>query len=282
MNLSRCQYTLIPLLAFGLASSLFAQTFIKLTSGNVVTDAGNSHGMAWGDYDGDGNLDLFVANAGGLNNFLYHNNGDGTFTTITTGSIVNDGGNSTACAWGDYDNDGHLDLFVANAFESNFLYHNNGDGTFTKITSGNIVTDIGASYGCAWGDYDKDGYLDLYVASSGGTFLYHNNGDGTFSKITTGTLATDVQNSASCAWADYDNDGWLDLFVAKGLNQTDILYHNNGDGSFTKVTTGGVVVSATHSVGCAWGDYDNDGFLDLYVANRLQPSLLFHNNGNGT
>src|SRR5947207_853280 len=150
MNLFRCQYAVILLLAFGFTTSLFAQHFIPITSGNVVTDAGNSHGMAWGDYDGDGYVDLFVANASGLNNFLYHNNGDGTFTKITTGSIVNDSGNSTSCAWGDYDNDGHLDLFVANAFESNFLYHNNGDGTFTKITSGAIVSDGGASYGSAW------------------------------------------------------------------------------------------------------------------------------------
>ncbi|MEO8426498.1 MAG: FG-GAP-like repeat-containing protein [Verrucomicrobiota bacterium] len=287
MNLSRCQSTVIFLLALGLTRPLSAQSFTQITSGNVVTDAGNSHGMAWGDYDGDGNLDLFVANAGGLNNFLYHNNGDGTFTKITTGTVVNDGGNSTSCAWGDYDNDGHLDLFVANAFESNFLYHNNGNGTFAKVTSGAIVTDVGGWYGCAWGDYDNDGYIDLYVANATGpNMLYHNNRDGTFSKVTGGSIVTDNPPSNSCAWGDYDNDGWLDLFVARGLNQDNSLYHNSGDGTFTKVTTGGIVVSGSHSTGCAWGDYDNDGYLDLYVPNRLQPgplqpSFLFHNNGNG-
>jgi hypothetical protein len=121
--------------------------------------------MAWGDYDGDGNLDLFVANASGLNNFLYHNNGDGTFTKITSGSVVNDGGNSTGCAWGDYDNDGHLDLFVANAFESSFLYHNNGNGPFQ-----NHFGQHRHRHWCVLrclGDYDNDGYLDLYVASGG-------------------------------------------------------------------------------------------------------------------
>src|SRR6185369_9103689 len=116
-----------------------------------------------------------------------------SFTPITSGNVVTDGGVSASCAWGDYDNDGHLDLFVANLGQNNFLYHNNGDGTFTKITTGNIVTDVGWSLGCAWGDYDNDGYLDLYVASSGGKLFYHNNGDGTFSKITTGIVATDNQ-----------------------------------------------------------------------------------------
>jgi uncharacterized repeat protein (TIGR01451 family) len=272
----------LVLVGITLLPSLWSQSFTKLTSGNVVTDAGNSHGMAWGDYDGDGNLDLFVANWGGLNNFLYHNNGDGTFTKITTGSVVNDGGNSTSCTWGDYDNDGHLDLFVANAYESNFLYHNNGNGTFAKVTSGAIVTDVGGWYGCGWGDYDNDGYVDLYVANAtGANMLYHNNRDGTFSKVTAGNVVTE-NTSHTCAWADYDNDGWLDLFVGKGANQADALYHNSGDGTFTKVTTGGIVISGSSSVGCAWGDYDNDGYVDLYVANRLQPGFLFHNNGNGT
>jgi len=282
MNSHPRLYPLVFLLALSLTNPLFAQSFTPITSGNVVTDGGDSNAMAWGDYDGDGFVDLFVANVSGQNNFLYHNNGNGTFTKITTGSIVNDGGVSASCAWGDYDNDGHLDLFVANLGQNNFLYHNNGDGTFTKITTGNIVTDVGWSLGCAWGDYDNDGYLDLYVASSGGKLFYHNNGDGTFSKITTGIVATDNQGSVSCAWGDYDNDGWLDLFVAKGANQDDVLYHNNGDGTFTKVTNGGIVVSGSSSVGSAWGDYDNDGYLDLYVANRQLQSILYHNNRDGT
>ncbi|MBI3417565.1 MAG: VCBS repeat-containing protein [Verrucomicrobia bacterium] len=258
-------------------------TFTKITTGSVVTDVGNSQGIAWGDYDGDGNLDLFVSNALGLNNFLYHNNGDGTFTKVTSGSVVNDGGNSTGCAWGDYDNDGFPDLFVCNAYENNFLYHNNGDGTFTKVTTGNVVTDGGASYGCAWGDYDNDGYLDLYVANAPGpNFLYHNNGDGTFSRVLTGAIATDIQDSIGCAWGDYDDDGYLDLFVANGTNQNNALYHNNGDGTFTKITTGAIVGDAGYSVGCAWGDYDNDGLLDMYVANRLGNNFLYRNNGDGT
>ena len=127
-------------------------------------------------------MDLFVANYENQNNFLYRNNGDGTFTKITTGDIVTDGGQSVGSGWGDYDNDGDLDLFVTNRWgEDNFLYSNNGDGTFTKVTTGNIVTDGSYSGGGSWGDYDNDGDLDLFVANGGGSsqnnFLYANNGN---------------------------------------------------------------------------------------------------------
>src|SRR6266566_2779405 len=109
------------------------------------------HGAVWGDYDNDGYLDLFVSVGLGGNDLLYRNHGDGTFSKITSGPPVQSGGNSRGCAWGDYDNDGYLDLFVANEQnQNNFLFHNNGDGTFSKITSGNIANDGGASYGCAW------------------------------------------------------------------------------------------------------------------------------------
>jgi hypothetical protein len=261
-------------------------TFTKITAGIPVTSGGSSRGCAWGDYDNDGFIDLFVSNERGQKNFLFHNSGDGNFTKVVSGSIVTDGGYSTGCAWGDYDNDGYLDLFVPNYNENNFLYHNNGDGTFTKITTGRVVTDGGNSYGCAWGDYDNDGYLDLFVANlNQRNFLYHNNSDGTFTKIASGQIVTDVGYSWGAAWADYDNDGFLDLFVANGPpngpGQNDFLYHNNGDGTFTKITTGSLVNDAAIGDGCAWGDYDNDGFLDLFVTNlNDQNNLLYRNNGN--
>jgi hypothetical protein len=261
-------------------------SFTKITSGPVVQSGGNSRGCAWGDYDNDGYLDLFVANEQGQNNFLFHNNGDGTFTRILSGSIVNDGGASYGCAWGDYDNDGFLDLFVANLNQNNFLYHNNRDGTFTRITSGRIVNDGGASQGCAWGDYDNDGFLDLFVANrSQKNFLYHNEGNGVFTAITNGSIVNDVGYSWSPAWIDYDNDGNLDLFVSNGpgsgAGQNNFLYHNNGDGTFTRVTTGVIVSDAANSDGCAWGDYNNDGFLDLFVSNlNDQNNLLYRNDGN--
>ena len=167
-----------------------------------------------------------------------------TFTKITTGDIVNDGGDSYGSSWIDFDNDGYLDLFVINGRDSipmnNFLYHNNGDGTFTRITTGDIVNDGGNSYSSTWGDYDNDGYLDLFVANSVQNFLYHNNGDSTFTKITTGSIVNDVGNSIGQSWCDYDNDGDLDLFLANN-NENNALYSNNGDGTFTKITTGVVV-----------------------------------------
>jgi enediyne biosynthesis protein E4 len=168
--------------------------FTLLTNSTVLTNKANGVACAWGDYDNDGFLDLFVSNFYEQNNFLYHNNGDGTFTSITNSPATLDGGTSVGCAWGDYDNDGWLDLFVANlgpvnsntvtsiAPENNFLYHNNGDGTFTKITTGSLVNDLGHSTGCAWADYDNDGFLDLFVSNgwtdfSENNFLYRNNGN---------------------------------------------------------------------------------------------------------
>ncbi|HXJ74018.1 MAG TPA: FG-GAP-like repeat-containing protein, partial [Candidatus Dormibacteraeota bacterium] len=169
------------------------------------------------------------------NNFLYHNNGDGTFTRVTSGRIVSDGGASQGCAWGDYDNDGLLDLFVANRNQKNFLYHNDGNGTFTALTNVTVVNDIGYSWSPAWVDYDNDGFLDLFVANGPGSgpgqnnFLYHNNGNGTFTRITIGRIVNDASNSDGCAWGDYNNDGFPDLFVSNINDQNNLLYRNDGN-----------------------------------------------------
>src|SRR5690606_7950164 len=120
--------------------------FEKITEGNIVNDSEASFGFAWGDYNNDGFLDLFVANFGNQNNSLYKNKGDGTFQKIVTGSIVNDGGQSRGASWGDYNNDGFFDLYVTNSGQQNCLYRNNGDETFTKITEDPIVNDLYWSY----------------------------------------------------------------------------------------------------------------------------------------
>ncbi|MCH8010394.1 MAG: VCBS repeat-containing protein [Candidatus Marinimicrobia bacterium] len=257
--------------------------FTKITSGPVVNDGGTSLGVAWGDADDDGDLELFVGNVGGENNFLYNNNGDATFTSIISGPVVTDGGFSRTGAWGDYDNDGDLDLFVTNVDMDNFLYANNGDGTFTKIISGPVVTDGGVSRSGSWGDYDNDGDLDLFVANTNeNNFLYANNGDGTFTKITTGPAeVADSSASFSANWADFDNDGDLDLFVANIGGQNNYLYVNNGNGTFTQMTSGPVVTDGGNSLSGAWGDYDNDGDLDLFVANFGENDFLYTNNGAG-
>ncbi|HWA06474.1 MAG TPA: FG-GAP-like repeat-containing protein [Ignavibacteria bacterium] len=263
-------------------------TFTKVTTGTLVNEIGNSWGSSSVDYDKDGKLDIYTANYS-RNNFLYKGNGDGTFTKITSGAIVNDGGYSLNCAWGDYDNDGWQDVFVANANfsagQNNFLYKNNGDGTFTKITTGNIVNDGGNSTGASWGDYDNDGDLDLFVTNyfTENNFLYRNEGSGAFTKITTGEIVNDGGASVGSAWGDYDNDGDLDLFVSNDNDQNEFLYENNGNGTFTKITAGEIVNSGGRSNGSAWGDYDLDGDIDLYVANGNQPvqqnNFLFRNNG---
>jgi hypothetical protein len=278
---------LAAMVALALGPSGFAQDMdwaTKITEGPIATQLGYSIGCAWGDYDNDGFLDLFVSNESGENNSLWHNQRDGTFALVTSGPVVTDGGRSRGCSWGDYDNDGFLDLFVANVSANNFLYRNNGDGTFTKVTSGRIVNDGGFSNGATWGDYDSDGFIDLIVANHEPTFLYRNKGDGTFDRVNNAGLVEAGNLSVGVAWGDYDNDGLLDLFVANGNNEADkqsFLYRNLGNGSFERITEGRIATDASMSFACAWGDYDNDGFLDLFLANN-GDNALFHNNGDGT
>jgi hypothetical protein len=265
-----------------------SQTFTKITTGEIVNDGGWSYGCCWADFNNDGYQDLFVCNnqTGNKNNMMYLNNGDGSFTKVTSGVVVTDGGSSYGCTAADYDNNGSIDLFVSNYGENNFLYSNNGNGTFTKITTGAIVNDGGNSVGCAWADYDRDGYVDLFVCNRNQPcFLYHNNGNGTFTKITSGAIVTNNSNSGGCAWADYDNDRYPDLFVANAGPAADYLYHNNGNGTFTQITSDPIVLDVMHSSGGSWGDYNNDGYPDLFVTAGVVGTgydRLFLNNGNGT
>jgi hypothetical protein len=260
-------------------------TFTRITTGSIVTDKYSSRGASWGDYDNDGDLDLFVANYDGANNCLYRNNGGGTFTKITTGNIVSDGGDSMTGNWGDYDNDGYADLFVCNYNgQNNWLYHNNGDGTFTKVASGVIVNDGGSSICASWVDYDNDHDLDLFVCNYFGenNYLYNNNGNGTFTKVTTGDIVNDGGYSNSCEWADYDNDGDPDLYVTNRHNERNFLYQNNGNGTFTKITTGVIVEDAGDWPGSTWGDFNNDGYLDLFVTQYGNNNALYINNDDAT
>ena len=261
--------------------------------------------LAIGDLDGDGldHLDI-VFTSGRFGNegvkpgiYLIENDATDppptedligqTFTRITTGDIVNDGGASLLSNWIDYDSDGDLDLFVVNWDETNFLYQNIGGATFIKINTGIIVSDNSGSHSCSWGDYDNDGYPDLYVSNWGQTnFLYKNNGDGAFTRVTTGSIANDWSLSHGSTWGDYDNDGYLDLFVANRGPTNNLLYQNNGDGTFSRITSGSIVNDGGNSFGCSWGDYDNDGYLDLFVANggwdSGENNFLYKNNGDGT
>src|SRR5262245_46639500 len=186
-------------LLVGFIESKAQTNFSKVTTGPIVTTPGYFSSCPWGDYDNVGLIELFIGGGGGnrptdTNNFLFHNEGNGIFTRVSSGSIVTDVSQSYGNSWGDYDNDGFLDLFVGNSYahgDFSFLYHNNGNGTFTKITAGPIVENFGQCSGCAWGDFDKDGYLDLFVCNSGSpNFLYRNQGDRTFQQIITGDIVS--------------------------------------------------------------------------------------------
>ena len=276
-------------------------SFTKITTGPVVTSGGYGFGCAWGDYDDDGLIDLFVCNFpnGVQHDFLYHNLGHGTFERITTGPLVNANAWATGASWGDYDNDGNLDLFVTrpgnNLVGPNALYHNNGDASFTKVTTGLIVTQPMTSHAGIWGDFDNDGLLDLLVANfrpSGATgaavdnYLYHNQGNGNFLRFSFGAKSILNGDSFDVAAADFNNDGWLDFLFAQGAvynKQNNLLYTNNHDGSFALLTNSVVFTNLSNSAAVAWGDYDNDGFLDAFISvNPQGKNLLYHNNGDGT
>jgi hypothetical protein len=221
-------------------------------------------------------------------------------------------------AFFDYDNDGDLDLYfvngntlnvnVGNVGNSDALYRNNGDGSFTEVTVAARVDDGSYGFGCSVGDYDNDGFLDLYITNFGANILYHNNGDGSFSDITEKSGVGDERCGTSTAFADYDNDGDLDLFVANYVDyklesnpkcakmgvrvycspddfngSSNALYQNNGDGTFTEVTKkAGIFNPDGKGLGVIWADYDNDGDLDVFVANDRVPNMLYKNNGDGS
>jgi len=228
----------------------------------------------------------------------------------------------------DYNNDGLLDIFLVNGghvtspmqtpenFERhdprywNRLYRQNKDGSFTDVTQRAGLANAGdGNYGMgvAVGDYDNDGFPDLYVTNYGKNILYHNNGDGTFADVTAKAGVAAGGWSVSAGFFDYDNDGKLDLLVTRYMEwdtkhskncggnyhtycppeefpaTTNILYHNNGDGTFTDVSQrSGIAAKKGRGLGVAFADYDDDGFTDVFVANDGMQQYLFHNNGNGT
>jgi hypothetical protein len=280
-------------------------TFSDVTDKVGVPGTGYGLGCVWGDYDNDGFPDLFVTQYG--KNVLYHNNGDGTFTDATDNAGV--GGMEFAtwfhsgATFFDFDRDGKLDLYVggyvafgpdarrycdlggvqsscapsAYAGSAAMLYHNNGDGTFTNITkAAGIYQPNGKNLSVGAADYDNDGWPDLFVANDGiPSYLYRNDGKGRFRETGTATgmaytLAGKVMAAMCISLGDYDNDGLLDLYISDFQKNSDHLWHNAGDGFLDEVSSEAGITIPTRDVlsfGGGFFDYDNDGWLDLFIAN---------------
>jgi hypothetical protein len=236
------------------------------------TNSGAGLGAAWGDYDKDGDDDVYLSKYGEANQLMKNT---GSLSAVTD-PLLNDPGNGRGALWADYDNDGDLDLYVSNALSENKLFNNDGAGNFAEVT-GSPVNDTGDSRGAAWADYDNDGDLDLYLVNAyAANKLFENDGGGGFVDATSPPL-DDMDNGTSVIWGDYDNDGDPDLYLVN-FGQPNKLFENDGAGGFTDVTSA-PLDDAGSGRGAAWGDYDNDGDLDIYLSNALTANKLFRNDG---
>ena len=333
VNSGKCDFfTPDPPLRNALYRNNHDGTFTDVTGKAGVAAGGYGQGVAVADYDGDGFPDLYVTQYG--RSILYHNNGDGTFTDVTEKAGVAAPGWASSAVWFDYDNDGRLDLFVCQFVEfskslnktcglgeegkhgyciprlyqpmPSWLFRNNGDGTFTDVSK---ASGIGKFLGKAWGvvatDINNDGQLDLFVANDTvANFLFMNRGEGKFEEIgTPAGVAFSADGRARSGMgvdsADYDQDGWLDLFVANIDREIYSLYQNNHDETFddrARETGVGVATRLMSGWGLKFLDYDNDGNLDLFLANGnpddliesvhpgvtyKEPPILMHNTGRG-
>ena len=306
-------------------------TFAEVTAAAGTGDAGFGMGAAVGDYDNDGDADLYVTNYGP--NVLYRNEGGGVFADVTAAAAVGDVGWGTHAAFVDYDRDGDLDLYAANYMEfdpdhneecfagtvriycgpntypgqAGVLYRNDGGSRFVDVTTEvGLADDSGRQLAAVFGDFDNDGDADLFVANDKRpNFLFLNNGDGTFSEngAEVGVAYNEeglAESAMGADWGDYDNDGFLDIIVATFQWLPNTLYHNDGDGFFTDVTFAanlGVPSVPYLGMTSAFFDYDNDGFLDVFVSNGHldenveeydpattypQRNQLFRNQGDGS
>lgn len=281
-------------------------------SGSIVTDAGDSRGFALGDIDNDGDIDIYVCNSSEESNFLYVNqtiegggpggSSDGFFVlTVDPSTAANN--NSRHAEFADVDNDNDLDLFIVNwSEENNQLFINQGGaqagtlGTFVEHTTGDAVNDGGNCHGLAFADVNGDTFVDLFVARHDGfptvtgtaNRLYLGDGTGDFTHSDVAPFNADVAQSLAARFGDIDGDGDADLFVANGMGQDNALYVNQGgdqlgtEGVFVAKRTGDPVTDGGKTIGARFIDLENDGDLDLLVANRGgQANHLYLNDGSG-
>jgi enediyne biosynthesis protein E4 len=294
----------------------------------------NGTGCVWFDYNNDGYVDLYIVNGSTIENllkpasvrnsprnYLFRNNGDGTFTDVTRAAGVEGHGWGCGAVAADYNNDGYVDLFVY-TYGKNILYKNNGNGTFSDVTEhAGVAGNLSWSGGAAFADYDNDGYLDLYVSGyidfdlhrladydrltcqfkgtkvaacgprglpGAPDGLYHNNGDGTFTDVTDKARVTDTRRyyGFSVGFEDFDGDGRPDILVANDSNPN-YFYRNKGDGTFEEAgATAGIAYNGEgleqSNMGLAIGDIDNDGWTDVFITEFAEDNYsLFHNDGKG-
>ncbi len=289
-------------------------TFTDATERAGLTGITGGLNMNHVDYDNDGFADVFVLRGawqfeqGRHPKSLLRNNGDGTFEDVTDDAGLLSFHPTQAAAWGDYNNDGWVDLYIGQ--ESNpsvahpcELYRNNGDGSFTECAAEAGVAHVAFVKGVAFGDYDNDGLPDLYLSVlDGSNVLFHNDGAGRFTDMTQTAGVRDPHKSFPTWFFDYDNDGWLDILVF-GYGWSSVgdvaadylglpsegerprLYRNNGDGTFADVTKAANLDRTILAMGANFGDLDNDGFLDFYAATgtpdlrAIIPNLMYRNDG---
>jgi len=275
------------------AGTCFASTFTDISESAGVADDGLGKGVAFADVNNDGLVDLYVSNKGGANK-LFLNSGNGRFedTTATAGAGIDYPGFAMGSVFGDYNNDGNADLYIATGgrheIEANRLFKGNGDGTFTDVTQEAGVGLKAFTYAASFADYDNDGNLDIYCANYGvgaKNVLYRNNGDGTFTDATDVAGVGDRSWSWMGVWSDIDNDGDVDLYVVNGrypVGEANRLYRNNGDGTFAEVAKEAGVADGNWGLGASFADIDNDGDQDLFISNYVGANNLYLNNGNGT
>lgn len=248
------------------------------------------------DLDNDGDLDILIAGGLGGAFGLYENDGSGYFTERTIGSGLDPMVNASGLSAADYDNDGDLDIHIPGWFVPSRLYRNDGNFTFTDVAPQAGVDLSAPSMAAAWGDYNQDGWLDLY--STVRTFtdnvnidnhFFHNNGDGTFTDVAT-TLGVHAPGDPSClpAFFDYDRDGDDDIYIGTdkgtmtGLMLHNKLYRNDGNGNFYNATYDAGVEAYIFCMGIAVGDLNFDGLFDMYLTNIMQGNILYMNNGDAT